>query len=379
MKFWKKTNNKLPEELQWELSGDELRFSGKLTLPFIDARFSEIRKEAENYSGKQLKFVLENVTSIDSAGVSCLNFLTRQLDNNGISVRWERVPENIKSTAETFSLEKAGGESVPGKTPWIGKVGETAYDFIFVELRNFVSLTADVMFWTVTDIFIHRHRRKGEFFNQGVLIGANAVLIIGLIAFLIGLVLALQSAAQLRQFGAKLFVVDLVVISMTREMGPLLTAIMVAGRSGSAIASEIGTMVVTEEVDALKTMSFNPVRFLVIPKMHAMIFSLPLLTTLANILGIFGGMTISYLYLNINPMVFYTRMVESLLFLDLLTGFIKSLIFAGLIVITASYYGFSVKGGAEGVGRITTASVVTSIFLVILADSILGLLFYLGY
>jgi phospholipid/cholesterol/gamma-HCH transport system permease protein len=190
------------------------------------------------------------------------------------------------------------------------------------------------------------------------------------------LVLTLQSAAQLRQFGANIYVADLIVISMTREMGPLLTAIVLAGRSGSAIASEIGTMVVTEEIDTLKVMAINPVRYLVIPKLYAMLLVLPILALMSILVASFGGMVIGYFYLDITPLVFYGRIEDSILFTDILTGLAKSIIFSGIIVITGSFYGFNVKGGGEAVGRNTTASVVTAIFLVILADSILGLLFY---
>jgi len=163
---------------------------------------------------------------------------------------------------------------------------------------------------------------------------------------------------------------------MTREMGPLITAIMIAGRSGSAIASEIGTMVITEEIDALTSMALNPVRYVVVPKMHASIFTLPFLTILADFMGILGGMIVSYFYLDLSLMTFYNRMATVLFSKDIFTGTYKSIIFAILIVQTGSYYGFHAKGGSEAVGRYTTAAVVTSIFLVILADSILGLIFY---
>ena len=163
---------------------------------------------------------------------------------------------------------------------------------------------------------------------------------------------------------------------MMREMGPLITAILVAGRSGSAIASEIATMKVTEELDALTTMGLNPIRFIVVPKMHAAICTIPFLTILANILGITGGVVVAYLYLDISPAMFFSRMEAVLYFRDIITGLIKSLIFAAVIVLTGSYFGFQVRGGAEGVGRVTTSAVVIAISIVILADSLLGLIFY---
>jgi phospholipid/cholesterol/gamma-HCH transport system permease protein len=163
---------------------------------------------------------------------------------------------------------------------------------------------------------------------------------------------------------------------MMREMGPLITAILVAGRSGSAIAAEIATMKVTSELDALTTMALNPIRFVVVPKMHGAIATLPFLTVLANLMGIIGGMVVAYFYLDISPDIFMNRMSESLFIRDILTGFAKSLFFAGIIVLTGTYYGFHVDKGAEGVGKVTTSAVVVAITLVIIADSIFGLLFY---
>jgi phospholipid/cholesterol/gamma-HCH transport system permease protein len=138
----------------------------------------------------------------------------------------------------------------------------------------------------------------------------------------------------------------------------------------------VATMVVTEEVDALKSMALNPIRYVIVPKMHASIFTMPLLTILADMMGILGGIIISYFYLDLSFPVFFNRMAEVLLFKDIIIGAFKSIVFATLIVQTGSYYGFRVSGGSEAVGRFTTAAVVTSIFLVILADSIIGLIFY---
>ncbi|MFZ0389273.1 MAG: MlaE family lipid ABC transporter permease subunit [Calditrichia bacterium] len=363
-------------QLKWDFKEDTLQFEGYLTLPLLDRNYEDIDSIIKEYNGSHLHVNLNGLKRIDSAGVAYLNSIRRNMEEQGRKLSLEEVPEEINATMEVFTLEKESVELKQDRPNIIFRIGRKSRRFLVEDIPEFIHLLADTLYWSVTDTVIHKHRRKGEFINQTVLIGANAIPIIALISYLIGLVLVLQSAAQLRQFGANIFVADLIVISMTREMGPLLTAIMLAGRSGSAIASEIGTMMVTEEVDALRTMALNPVRYLVIPKMHAMIFSLPLLTMIANLVGILGGVTIAYLYLDINPFVFYNRMSDALIFRDLLTGLIKSLVFAGIIVVTASYYGFRVEGGSEGVGRITTASVVTSIFLVILADSMLGLLFY---
>jgi len=199
-----------------------------------------------------------------------------------------------------------------------------------------------------------------------------------LIAFLIGFILALQSAAQLRQFGANIYVADLIAIAMVSEMGPLITAILVAGRSGSAITAEIATMKVSEEIDALTVMGVDPIPYLIVPKLYALVITLPLLTVFANIIGILGGAIIGVTYLDISIYPFFKEVFSVLRYKEIITGLVKSLSFSIIILLTATYFGFKVKGGAEGVGRVTTASVVASIFFVIVADSILGLIFYFG-
>ncbi len=320
---------------------------------------------------------LINLKEIDSAGVAFLQHIAQVLKDKDKKVELVNVPEKIQMSIDTFSATHPEKQDISKKENYFERIGEHGFHFLNVVLRDYIYLLADLFYWSLTDFFGHdKARRKGESVNQAVIIGVNAVPIVGLIALLIGLVLALQSAAQLRQFGANIFIVDLTVIAMTREMGPLITAIMIAGRSGSAIASEVGTMVITEEIDALKSMALNPVRYVVVPKMYASVFTLPFLTILADFMGILGGMIVSYFYLDISVMTFYNRMATVLFTKDIFTGTFKSIIFAVLIVQTGSYFGFHVKGGSEAVGRYTTAAVVTSIFLVILADSILGLIFY---
>jgi phospholipid/cholesterol/gamma-HCH transport system permease protein len=269
-----------------------------------------------------------------------------------------------------------GENELPKRPIFFERIGEKVINFISVTLKDFLFLMSDVLFWTVLDLFKSKTRRKGELVNQAVLIGVKAVPIVGIMAFLIGLVLALQSAAQLRSFGANIFIVDLTVIAMMREMGPLITAILVAGRSGSAIAAEIATMKVTEELDALKTMALNPIRFIMVPKMQAGMITVPFLTIFANVMGVAGGMIIAFLILDITPVVFINRMGDSLYARDIATGILKSIIFAVIIVLIGCCFGSRVEKGAEGVGRVTTAAVVVAISLVILADSVLGLMFY---
>jgi phospholipid/cholesterol/gamma-HCH transport system permease protein len=190
--------------------------------------------------------------------------------------------------------------------------------------------------------------------------------------------MGLQAAAQLRQFGANIFVADLVGVSMVRELGPLIAAIVVAGRSGSAVAAEIGTMVITEEIDALKTMGLQPLRFIVLPKALAITFTQPLLTALTNAVAIFGGFVVAVSYLDVSPNAFLLRLQEAVLLKDILTGIFKSMLFAQLIVVVGAYCGLNTRGGADEVGRTTTMSVVAGIFAVIVADAFCSLVFYFG-
>ena len=360
----------------YQLEGDVLYFRHHFILHTVDEYLPRLLRLIERHPRPTLQLDLSGLERIDSAGVVALHHLRQRAEQRKIETGIAGASPQIQKTIETFSLKSREGEkseTLPGA--W-ERLGDTAHHFLFVTVPQFFYLVADISYWTFLDAFRSRAHRKGEFINQAVLIGVNALPIVALISFLIGLVLALQSAQQLRQFGANMFVADLLVIAMTREMGPLLTAIMIAGRSGSAITSEIATMVVTEEIDALKTMALSPLRYVVIPKMHASLFTLPLLTMIADICGILGGVLIGYVYLDLSVNIFFNRMMEVLYLQDIITGIIKSIIFAGIIVTTGSYFGFRVRGGSEGVGRATTQAVVTAIFLVILADSILGLIFY---
>jgi phospholipid/cholesterol/gamma-HCH transport system permease protein len=336
----------------------------------------KLLQEISEFPRNSLEIDLSALQHLDSSGVAFIHHMQEQLKTRKVSSQIINVKSDIEQILNNFAVPPRERIQKKEKPNLIIQLGEQVYHIFTQAFRKYFYLMVDLSYWTITDLFNSKAHRKGEFVNQAILIGVNAVPIIALISFLIGLVLALQSAAQLRQFGANLFIADLIVIAMTREMGALLTAIMIAGRSGSAIASEVATMTVTEEIDALKTMALNPLRYVVVPKMHASILTLPLLTILADIMGIFGGMVVAYFYLDLSVMVFYHRMVEVLYLKDIITGIVKSLVFAGIIVQTASYYGFQVRGGAEGVGRYTTSAVVASIFLVILADSILGLIFY---
>ena len=207
--------------------------------------------------------------------------------------------------------------------------------------------------------------------------GFDALPIVGLLSFLLGVVVAYQGADQLRQYGANIFVADLVGLSMLREFAPLITAIIVAGRSGSAYAAQIGTMSVTEEIDAMRTLGIEPQELLVLPKILALVIALPLLTVFADGLGIFGGMLMAKTQLGVGFGEFLDRLVKAVSITSYLVGLGKAPVFAVIIVLVGCFQGFRTHGGADSVGRQTTRSVVQSIFLVIVADAVFSVAFSL--
>ena len=212
--------------------------------------------------------------------------------------------------------------------------------------------------------------------SQAMEAGVRALPILSLITFFIGMILALQAAYELRRFGAMSYVASAVALSMTRELGPLITAVIVIGRSGSAFAAEIGTMKVTEEIDALETMAINPVSFLVAPKFVAMILMLPCLTIWANFMGILGGSLFGIWQADFTFLRYVSASLDALYLRDVVTGLIKSFMFGITITAVGCQEGFNTGGGAEQVGRSTTKAVVVSIFLVILVDLVFTMLFF---
>jgi phospholipid/cholesterol/gamma-HCH transport system permease protein len=190
-----------------------------------------------------------------------------------------------------------------------------------------------------------------------------------------GVVIAYQGADQLQRFGANIFIADLVGLSMLRELSPLLTAIIVAGRSGSAYAAQIGTMKISEEIDALRTIGIGPQELLVQPKILALVIALPLLTVYADVAGVLGGMLMASSMLDISFSVFLDRLEDALSLSSFLTGIIKAPVFAVIIALVGCFQGFQVSGSADSVGRQTTVSVVQSIFLVIVADALFSVIF----
>jgi phospholipid/cholesterol/gamma-HCH transport system permease protein len=224
---------------------------------------------------------------------------------------------------------------------------------------------------------LRRDRMLLRAVHEAMAVGVGAIPIVSLITFFIGVIIALQGAYQLQHIGAMQLVPSLVAISVSRELGPLITAVVVIGRSGSAFAAEIGTMRVTEEIDALQTMAIDPVAFLVIPKFLAMAVMMPCLAIWADLMGILGGSVFGVVGGGFTFTGYFIATRDALLASDLTTGFIKSLVFGMVITAVGCYEGFSTGAGAEEVGRTTTSAVVVSILLVVAIDLLFTTLFYL--
>ena len=255
---------------------------------------------------------------------------------------------------------------------YIGRNTFAAYHYF----SGLYEMTAKAVYWTFVAPFKGVKPKWGYALHQMVLVGYNALPIVFLISFFVGLILALQGAHELVRLGGATYTMNLVALAMTREIGPLMTAIVVAGRSGSAFAAEIGTMKVTEELDAYEAMGLSSVRFLVVPKYLAMLVIMPCLTMMSDLAGILGGALFSMLQLGQSAALVWHTTMESLDMQDIWTGLIKSLVFGAVITKVGCFEGFAVRGGAEGVGKSTTNSVVNSIILVIAADVLFTALFY---
>lgn len=221
----------------------------------------------------------------------------------------------------------------------------------------------------------NRHRWNAAV-QQMLEIGVNALPMVALLAMCSGFILALQGASELRRFGALHFVIDLVAVGFTRELGPLITAIAVSGRSGSAFAAEIGTMKVTEEIDALKVMAFEPVEFVLAPKYLAALVAVPCLSIIANLFGILAGGLFMFFSTHLGLVLYFRYVLTSIELRDVLAGLLKSLAFATIIAHVGCLEGFRVRGGPDAVGRATTTAVVRSTFLVIVADAVFTAIFY---
>jgi phospholipid/cholesterol/gamma-HCH transport system permease protein len=368
-----------PDRAVIKTEGDILFIEGilsKETIPEIWLQL-KARRDFNDLQGVDLS----RLNSIDSAGVifveqiaSTIKDSNRAAAGKGNEELIKNYSEEIGTSLKIFSQASLVEADQLIKAGFFEKIGES-YFFIKDAIYEFLILSADIFYWSLAGLWKKKGARKGSLIQQAVLIGVDSLPIIFTLSFIIGLIIALQSAAQLRMFGANIFIADLISISMVREMGPMMTAIIIAGRSGSSIASEIATMKVTEELDALKMLAINPIRYVIVPKFYAISICMPLLVVISMLVGILGGILVAVTYLNLSVSAFYGQMINALALKDVLVSLLKSTFFAWAIVIIGSFYGLRVEGGAEGVGKATTLSVVASIFAVIFIDVIFSLLY----
>ncbi len=218
------------------------------------------------------------------------------------------------------------------------------------------------------------HGRR--FLEQARRIGPGSFFISALVAFFVGMIIALQMAYMMVRLSAEIYIPNVVAVSLTRELAPVLTALIVAGRIGAGITAEIGSMTVTEQVDALRAFACDPVKYLVVPRFLGLVVMLPILTVFADLIGIMGGYMICVNKLSVTAPMYFTMVIQSLAIKDIVTGLIKTIFFGMIIAIVGCHQGLTVKGGAEGVGRATTVSVVRSFIMIIITDCMFTTLFY---
>lgn len=260
---------------------------------------------------------------------------------------------------------------------WLEEIGRNTVD-VYHQVINLCAFFGEILVVFVEACLQPRRFRAGAVVRQMYEVWIRALVIVGVLCFLIGVVIAYQGVQQLRQFGAETFAVETVGISMFRELGVLLTAIIVAGRSGSAFTAQIGTMQVNQEVDAMRTIGLNPVEWLVMPRILALTISMPLLAFWGDMTGILGGALACAIYLDFTFVQFFERLRDTVGAWHFYTGMIKSPVFGAVIATIGCFEGLQVRGSAESVGRLTTRSVVESIFCVIVIDAIFSIIFLLA-
>lgn len=244
-----------------------------------------------------------------------------------------------------------------------------------ISFMYFMGGVANLTFQTVYLTF-KPPLQKDRIFEQGKKAGFDSFPIVSLVALFIGFIFALQTAYFMQRIGSEIYIASLVALSLVRELGPVITALVVAGRVGAAITAELGSMQVTEQIDALETLATNPIKYLVVPRFIALTIMLPVLTIYANAVGIFGSYLICVHKLGISSSMYINVTFQALLYKDLFTGLFKTFFFGMIIAIVSCYQGFNVEGGAEGVGQATTRSVVISFIMIIMADCFFTAMFY---
>jgi len=316
-----------------------------------------------------------NILAMDTGGAMVLYRMLTELRSQGKQVTVEGLRPEFDDLLQMVSSH---WDRICGVSPVPERFLEKVQGWILQQTRQALK---GVAFMGEASVHVFRSLRRPSLirwqalFHSLELDGFRALPITGLLAFLMGVVIAYQGAEQLRQFGANIYVVDLVGISLFREIAPLIVAILIAGRSGSAYAAQIGTMKVTEELDAVRTLGLSPMQLLVLPRVFALVIAVPLLTVYADILGVIGGALIAFNQLNVSGVQFVDRFEEAVALRHFFIGIGKAPCFAIIIALVGCYQGFQIRGSVDDVGRRTTIGVVQSIFLVIVFDAMCSIVF----
>jgi len=305
---------------------------------------------------------------VDSSGIAVLSMVGRQLERAGKTIEFEELAPHHKAAFALAPTEFVAPEpvDVPGTFERLGAGTLSTWS----SARALFALVAETGRQAFAVVFGKRKLPAGSLTLQISKMGVDGIFIVALLSFLIGMTMAFQGAVQLQRFGASVFVADMIGLSVVRELAPLMTAIVLTGRTGAAIAAELGTMRVRSEIDALSTMGINPVRFLVLPRIGAITFVVPALTLMGMFIGMAGGMFVATLTLDMSITTFWQRMAERVQLHDYIHGIGKSFVFAWIIGFAGTHLGMRARGDASSVGAATTRTVVASIFFIILVDAI---------
>jgi phospholipid/cholesterol/gamma-HCH transport system permease protein len=364
--------------LSIEAAGDEtvLAFAGRVVIDRLEALR---RAVAAPPATESVVIDLGHVEALDTGGAWLVLTLRDRLEADGRRVVIRGASEAQRHLLETVASASGGAEAPEEAAPgglvaWLDRVGRGVAGGVglVLELLSFLGETVARLLGVLARPW---RLRWTSLVSQMHEAGFNAVPIVALMTFLIGIVIGYQGAAQLRQFGAEVFVVDLISISILRELGVLLTAIVVAGRSSSAFTSAIGSMKMREEIDAMRTLGLDPVEVLVVPRLIALLIMLPALVFIGNMTGLLGGMLMAWAELGISPSLFLTRLLEGTDVSHFLVGMVKAPFFAVIIAVVGSFQGMKVEMDAASLGRRTSISVVLAIFLVIVVNAIFSVFF----
>lgn len=350
----------------------KIALAGHLGLQEVETFEKEVPADWSKTTTARTVIDLGGLEFLDSAGALAILELAEGIKVRGGACSLDNIPTKIQGILDLIDVKTLKQAPLIGdgkKIDFVSRVGNGFLEFI-QDMNKVVSFTGEIIIDLVATCFNPRLVRWSDVIFYMRRVGVEGLPIISLIALLLGLILAFMSSLQLKQFGANIYVASLLAISMVRELGPIMTAILVAGRSGSAFAAEIGTMKVNEEVDALTVMGMEPMYFLALPKVIAAIVVVPLLTIYADLLGIVGGLIVGITMLDLTVFSYIQETKWILTVFDFTSSFVKSLVFAFVVSVIGCQRGFEVRGGAAAVGTATTSAVVAAIFLIIVVDSV---------